>query len=649
MTKDTSKQALSSHVLMNVSDGDELRVAVIKDGRLQTLIHERMSEQQSLGNIYKGRVSNVEPSLDAAFIDLGGEKNGFLHVDDVQHSEGPGARIEKVLKRGDEVLVQITKEGIRDKGPCVTMGISLPGRNLVLAADVSGRGSMKGVSRKIVDERERRRLKRLLDGFEAPEGFGYIVRTAGADRLDEEIILDQQYLMRLWKEIDGKSQRVKAPACVYKESDVVLRTLRDAVTAETQSVIIDKEALFDEARAFAQIFMPELAGRIQLHCEELPLFAYYNVDERLAVAYDRQVEMPSGGNIVIEQTEALISIDINSARSRSGGDVEATALNTNLEAVHVIAEQLILRDLGGLVIIDFIDMESREHQRLVQLALRKALLDDKAKTHVAPISRFGLVEMTRQRTRPSHRVSSSTECQVCVGTGRVKTAETLTIECMRAIRAEVVGKAVTRVEVLLPPDIGLSIMNNRSREIAHIESAHDCQVVFLGDSLMKSRSFRVSSVAKKRRRDGKREEKREEPVRPALIAPLLEEQARIAAQAREIEEKGARVVEKELMAAMYPNEYPTVAVDETPAPQGESKEPSAAAVATIGPVQRATPTVWEEAASLRSLLFSTPKAYVLSADESSQVTGAQEGLALSAKAATTPRPAHGGRRRSRRR
>ena len=291
----------------------------------------------------------------------------------------------------------------------------------------------RAISRRISDPVERKRLRGILDTFEAPKGFGYIVRTACEGRLEEEIRLDYEYLRRLWSEIEGREGRLKAPCCVYQEANVVVRTLRDVVSSDVSKVVVDDEDLYDETRAFAQVLMPEIAGAIELHRDELPLFAAHGVEDRLATMLDRQVELPSGGNIVIEQTEALVSIDVNSARNREADNVEDTALLTNLEAVRCIAEQLILRDLGGLVIIDFIDMENREHQRLVQLSLRKALLSDKAKTQVALMSRFGLVEMTRQRTRPSHKMVSLQECPHCAGTGVIKTSETIEIECMRAL------------------------------------------------------------------------------------------------------------------------------------------------------------------------------------------------------------------------
>ncbi|MHC5067550.1 MAG: Rne/Rng family ribonuclease [Planctomycetota bacterium] len=578
---------------MNVVEDSEMRVAVVRDGRLESLIHERVADdRQLLGNIYKAKVANVEPSLDAAFLDLGTGKNGFIHIDEIRHDKGAKARIEEVIKAGDELTVQITKEAIKDKGPCVSTHLSLPGRYLVLML-----GSDKGgVSKRIEDPVDRKRLKKLLADFQAPETGAFIIRTAGADRSDDELKLDHEYLSRLWQEIDGRAQRVRAPACLYQEADAVLRTLRDVAPIDVEAVVIDSEGIYDEARAFSQIFMPEIAGRIELHRDELPLFTYYGVEERMASIMDRQVVLPSGGSIVIEQTEALVSIDVNSGRNKSESDVEKTALMTNLEAVGTIAEQLVLRDLGGLVIIDFIDMESREHQRLVQLALRRVLARDKARTHVERMSRFGLVEMTRQRTRPSHKLVSSTECPHCRGVGVIKTAETFEIDVMRALRAELGRKAVARIEVVVPTDMAVAVLNGRRSELIRMEEEHDCKITFVGDHLMKAREYRLSSSLRKG--TGRRRRQQDKPVRPQLLAPLLEERAKALAAARELMAKKPAELERELDA---------LAEGRPVASEAAAAEPVAAEQGVAAVVEAAVPSVVAEAAALRALLFVAPQ------------------------------------------
>jgi len=608
---------MPTHILMNVVDEQELRVAVIRDGRLELLSHERAGDGQHLGNIYKARVANVEPSLDAAFLDLGAGKNGFIHIDEIQHDKAPGTRIEKVLQAGQELLVQITKEAIKDKGPCVSTYLSIPGRYLVLMSATQ----IKGVSKRIEDQGVRKRLKALLASFQPPEGFGFIVRTAGADRLDDEIRLDYEFLKRLWDEIDGKAARVRAPACLYQEADVVVRTLRDLGSADVAAIVIDQERLYDEARAFAQVFMPELCNRIQMHREPLPLFSYYGLEERLAALSERKVQLPSGGTIVIEQTEALVSIDVNSARNRGAGDVATTAFMTNLEAVATIAEQLVLRDLGGLIIIDFIDMDSREHQKLVQLALRRALARDKAKIQLGGLSRFGLVEMTRQRTRPSHKLVSSAECPYCIGTGAIKTAETFEIDCLRALREALAGKQLSRLEVVVPQDLAIAILNARHQELAALEAQYDCRILFTGDILMKVREYRLIPTVRK---GGGRE--REAPIRPSLLAPLMVERAKALALARELAAMKPDALERELA--------------EGEVVQNSAPEPVAApAQAAVAAAPERAPTVWDEALVLRRLLFSPNRPV--------SVAPVRELAPRNVPASIPPRRSGGGRRRRR--
>jgi ribonuclease E len=568
---------MGSHILMNVLDEQELRVGVIRDGKLEALIHERLGEGQHLGNIYKARVANVEPSLDAAFLDLGSGKNGFIHIDEVIHEKGGNARIEQVLRAGQEITVQITKESIKDKGPCVSMYLSLPGRYMVMMNSEQA----KGVSKRIEDPAVRKRLKNILASFEPPAGMGFIVRTASADRSENEIRLDYEFLKRLWAEVEALGSRVRAPACLYQEADVVVRTLRDVASADAQAIIIDQEKLYDEARAFAQVFMPELCDRIQLHREELPLFTYYGLEDRISTIYERKVQLPSGGTIVIEQTEALVSIDVNSARNRESSDVETTALMTNLEAAQIISQQLVLRDLGGLIIIDFIDMENREHQKLVQLSLRRAMIADKAKIQMSPMSRFGLVEMTRQRTRPSHKLVASAECPYCTGTGSIKTPESFEIDCMRAIRQALSGKSLSRLEVVVPQDLAVSVLNARHRELSELEERGDCRILFTGDALMKAREFRLVPTARK----GERRHQGERPVRPSLLAPLMVEQAKAMALAKEVAGMRSEDLERELEEGV-------------PSPAAQ------APVVVAAPAPRLAPTLWEDAAALRRLLFS---------------------------------------------
>ncbi len=588
---------MGSHILMNVLDEQELRVGVIRDGRLESLLHERIGDGQHLGNIYKAKVANVEPSLDAAFLDLGAGKNGFIHVDELIHDKPRGTRIEQILRPGDDIVVQITKESIKDKGPNMTMYLSIPGRYLVLMHSEQA----KGVSKRIEDPLVRRRLKKILDSCPPPESFGFIVRTAAAERDEAEIKLDYEFLKRLWSEVEALSKSVRAPFCLYQEADVVVRTLRDVAGPDVQKIIIDQEKLYDEARAFAQVFMPELVNRIELHRDELPIFTFYGVEERLAHISDRKVQLPSGGTIVIEQTEALVSIDVNSAKNRESSDVEQTALMTNLEAVNTIAEQLVLRDLGGLIIIDFIDMEDRTHQRLVQLALRRALSTDKAKIQVTALSRFGLVEMTRQRTRPSHAMVSSVQCPHCVGTGSVKTAESIEIDCMRQLRQMLHTRSVARLEIVLPQDVAIHILNARHQEISELEQRKDCKIVFSGDPSMKAREFRlVPSFHRGQRneRSGAGSNEKRQAVRPSLLAPLMVEQAKAIQLAKELSAMKLADLERELA------EDPISGVIRAPVPAVAESHVEVRQIVVMQPALVRATTVYEDAVILRRLLFS---------------------------------------------
>ena len=627
---------MATHILMNVLDEHELRVGVIREGRLESLIHERLGDGQHLGNIYKAKVANVEPSLDAAFLDLGGQKNGFIHVEELVHDKGRNARIEQILKNGDEIIVQVTKEAIKEKGPCMSMYTALPGRDLVMMHSEQA----KGVSKRIEDPLVRKRLKKLLDGFEPPEGFGFIVRTHAAHASEADIKLDYEFLKRMWAEVDALAKRARAPACLYQEADVVVRTLRDTAGPDTAEIVIDQETLYDEARAFAQVFMPELCDKIKLHREELPIFTYYGLEERLASIYDRKVELPSGGAIVIEQTEALVSIDVNSAKNRDSGDVETTALMTNLEAAASIAEQLVLRDLGGLIIIDFIDMEKRENQRLVQVALRRALASDRSKIQVGTLSRFGLVEMTRQRQRPSHKLMASTECPYCVGTGAVKTAETFEIDCMREIRQMLHSRSLSRLEVVVPTDLSVGFLNARRRELASLEERTDCRIIFNADSLMKAREFRLVPTFRKGER---RKEEKQQPVRPSLLAPLMVEQAKAIKLAKELAAMKADELERELNSDPVSGEErdTTVAKPAEAKPMLRVAEAGGAGPGAVAPpAPRRAPDLWDEASVLRRMLFSPNTTVVVA-------PAAQAALATPPPPATSL-PRNGRRRRRRR-
>jgi len=441
---------MTREMLINVVEGEECRIAVVEGGGLEELYLERASVERHVGNIYKGRINNVEPTIQAAFVEIGMAKNGFLHVSDVLPSAFPRRRkgpdssspaeavgglrrpgaaapahtgpvltrtegepkgegrgrqrrgghrlaIQEIFRPGDEAIVQITKEGIGTKGPSLTTALSIPGRYLVL---MPGLGRL-GVSRKIEDEATRRQLRDLLAGLHPPEGMGFIVRTAGLGRTKRDLQRDLQYLVRLWKVVQTRAQSTKAPAEVFRESDLVMRTLRDAFTPDITTIWIDSEAVLKRVREFMKIAMPRHVDVARLYADKVPLFHKYRVEEAIERIYSRTVSLPKGGSLVIDQTEALVAIDVNSGRFRHGRDAEESAHQLNLMAAKEVARQIRLRDLGGLLVIDFVDMLKAENRRHVERVFREAFKGDKARSQMLHISKFGIIEMTRQRVQPS--------------------------------------------------------------------------------------------------------------------------------------------------------------------------------------------------------------------------------------------------------
>jgi ribonuclease E len=455
-------------MLVNVSEEEEARIAILEDGKLQEFYLERASHEQIVGNIYKGTVVNVEPSIEAAFVEFGFERHGFLHASDVKTSvarqsgnpgrRGNGKDIEKMLRRGNEILVQVTKEGIGDKGPALTTYLSLPGRFLVMMPGMS----LRGVSRRVTDEAERRRLRQILKELPVPEDCGVIVRTAGVGKDKIEIERDLDYLVRLWKTVSRRAEQSKSPACIYQESDQVIRVIRDVFTEDIRKIIVDNPEVFNRVKEFLREVMPRHVRKVKLYEEAEPLFHRYGVEQALEETHSRRVELKGGGSIVLEQTEALVAIDVNSGQFKSEGDAEETAFRTNMIAAEEIARQIRLRDLGGLVVIDFIDMEDRNHRAQVEEAFEKAMSKDRARYRMLKMSQFCIVEMTRQRRRPSLDQATYIECPTCGGTGRIKSVETLALELIRKLRVGLQRPNVARVEVDSTPDVA-NYLNNAMR------------------------------------------------------------------------------------------------------------------------------------------------------------------------------------------
>jgi ribonuclease E len=523
---------MKQEMLINVSQPEECRIAIVEDSVLEELYIERTSQDNYVGNIYKGRVVNLEPSIQAAFVDFGVGRNGFLHISDVEPQyfrqggfdpfraiEGgggqphdidlgdddngdddpnggagtqtarrrgrrlrPGARprikppIQDILRRGDEVLVQVIKEGIGTKGPTLSTYISIPGRYLVLMPAL-GR---VGVSRKIEDDEARRTLRDIMLELNPPKGLGFIVRTAGVDRTRKELSRDLAYLLRLWKVIVRRIKKHAGPVGIYEESDMIIRTIRDVFTGDVDAIYIDEPTAYERAKEFLQIVMPRYVNRLKLYEGKEPLFHKYGLDDEIGRIHKREVPLRQGGGIVIDQTEALVAIDVNSGNFRADNNAEETAYQLNLVAAKEIARQLRLRDLGGVIVNDFIDMRKERHRRGVERALRDAMKRDRARTKILRTSPFGLIEMTRQRIRPSLKRSVYKSCPSCGGTGVVKTAESMAIEVVRELILASQMEGLARVTVTVADEVATYLNNKKRRELSKLEDDSSITVQVFG-------------------------------------------------------------------------------------------------------------------------------------------------------------------------
>jgi len=477
-------------------DAEQVRVAAIgAGGELEELYIERAGAGFSTGNIYKAKVQNVEPSLQAAFIDIGGEKNGFLHVGDIVPPFGgyddvlkrrkrkapkdSHPKIEDMLYKGQELLVQITRESLEHKGPSVTTYISIPGRYLVLMPAVAKRG----VSKKITDEHERAELRAALSQLEPPKDMGYIIRTAGMGRGKEELQGDLNALTRLWDAIKERAKKAKPPSLLYRETDLAVRAVRDYVYDDVDEILVDSPDAHARVKEFLEAVMPAFAPRLALHEGPGPLFHQYGVEDQIARTFDRSVPLACGGEVVIESTEAMVAIDVNTGRFKKNGSTRDTTLAANKEAAKEIARQLRLRDLGGLVMLDFIDMDDVRDRREVEDVFRAEMKRDRARTTILPISPLGVMEMTRQRLRKSPMRALYEPCPACDGTGRRKSVEALASEFLRRLRAYwggTPGKAVAR----LHPEMALAVANVRRAALAQLEAEVGATVRLVGDAVL---------------------------------------------------------------------------------------------------------------------------------------------------------------------
>ncbi len=442
-------------MLINATQEEELRVALVDGQHLVDLDIEIPSRRQKKSNIYKGRITRVEPSLEAAFVDFGAERHGFLPLKEVARSyfknepeSGAKIHIKEVLREGQELVVQVDKEERGNKGAALTTFISLAGRFLVLMPNNPRAG---GVSRRIEGE-DRAELRDILRELSLPDGMSVIVRTAGVGRSGEELQWDLDYLLNVWQAVEKAVAERPGPFLVYQESDAIIRALRDNLTNEVGEILIEGKEIYDQAHDFIQRVMPHNLQRLKFYKDDIPLFTRFQIESQIESAFARQVRLPSGGSVVIDHTEALVSIDINSARATKGQDIEETARNTNLEAADEIARQFRLRDIGGLVVIDFIDMASNKSQREVESRLREAVQADRARIQIGRISRFGLLEMSRQRLRPSLGESTNVVCPRCGGQGTIRDVESMVLALLRIIAEEARKEGTARVIAQLPVD-----------------------------------------------------------------------------------------------------------------------------------------------------------------------------------------------------
>jgi ribonuclease E len=485
-------------MLINATQPEELRVATVDGQVLYNLDIESPGREQKKANIYKGTVTRVEPSLEAAFVDYGAERHGFLPLKEISRayfepdSAKPGSRIniKEVLKEGREVVVQIDKEERGNKGAALTTFISLAGRYLVLMPNNPRAG---GVSRRI-EGQDRSELRDVMSQLHIPDDMGLIVRTAGVGKNTEELQWDLDYLLQLWKAIETSAAERKAPFLIYQESDVIIRSIRDYLRADIGEIVIDDRAVYERAETFMRQVMPSNLKKLRLYQDEVPLFTRYQIESQIESAFQREVRLPSGGSIVIDHGEALTAIDINSARATKGADIEETALNTNLEAADEIARQLRLRDLGGLFVIDFIDMTPPKNQRAVEDRLRDALKHDRARVQVARISRFGLLEMSRQRLRPSLGDSTTSECPRCHGQGKIRGVESLALSILRIIEEEAMKEHTERIVAQLPVSVATFLLNEKRRSILDIEDRQEVQVLLLPNEHIETPDYQIERV-----------------------------------------------------------------------------------------------------------------------------------------------------------
>ncbi|MEE9331779.1 MAG: Rne/Rng family ribonuclease, partial [Methylophilaceae bacterium] len=481
-------------MLFNATQSEELRVAIVDGQKLVDLDIEHTGKEQRKSNIYKGVITRIEPSLEAAFVDYGQERHGFLPFKEISRvhftkkpEAGGKARIQDVIKEGQELIVQVDKDERGSKGAALTTYISLAGRYLVLMPN-NPRGG--GVSRRVEGE-ERDELRDTIAQLTMPKGMSIIARTAGIGRNAEELQWDLDYLLQLWTAVEDASTIQKGAFLIYQEGSLVIRAIRDYFSADIGEILIDTVDVHEQAIQFMNHVMPANVSRVKLYEDETPLFSRFQIEHQIETAFSREVHLPSGGAIVIDHTEALVSIDVNSGRSIRGADIEQTALNTNLEAAEEVARQLRLRDLGGLVVIDFIDMEKQRNQREVENRTRDELHADRARIQTSKISRFGLLELSRQRLRPSLGEGNHGACPRCHGTGHIRGIESTALHILRITQEEAMKDNSAVIQVQLPVDAATFLLNEKRADIHKIEQIMGVEVVLIPNIHLETPNYNI--------------------------------------------------------------------------------------------------------------------------------------------------------------
>ncbi|MDD2308820.1 MAG: Rne/Rng family ribonuclease [Desulfuromonadaceae bacterium] len=580
---------ISKKMLINVMHPEETRVAIVHDGRLMELNIEISGKEQIKGNIYKGVVLRVEPGLQAAFVDIGRAKPGFLQIgelhpdywkwrDDLPEEQRKRfPRIQEVLHRGQELLVQVEKDERDNKGSALTTYISLPGRYMVM---MPGSDSA-GISRKVEQEGARKKLKEIVAGMDIPEGTGYIMRTEAVGRTPEDLQKDFTNLTELYESIKRGAAEIKGAGEIYRDSGLIIRTIRDYFSDDIDEVLVDSKDAYREAKEFFRDTMPACEKRVKLHKEKRPIFSRFQLEEQIDQIYEKRVALPSGGSLIIEPTEALVSIDVNSGKSSGERGIEDTAFKTNMEAVEEVARQLRLRDLGGLIVIDLIDMRENKHNSEVEKALKNALKMDKARVNVGRISQFGIMEMSRQRIAKTLNDAIHLECPHCEGRGKVKSVEAMAVSFLRKVHAAAAKGTVAEVRGGLPLEVAYYLLNRKKRELAQIENDYEIEVTVKGKTSFLLNQLELETVKRERphlddvlKSEAEAEEahKTVVPSYPALQVTVDDEQKTEAAGSTEGVKKRKRRKKKKKVVGDAPLDATALGQSETEADHGDSSQ-----------------------------------------------------------------------------